>query len=181
LQTKSNFIHSKSKLRKRDEVALGPQYAGSRITREALLGDDDDSGDSESDAEQSEENAVASRNFADPEDVDVDVDEDDGDIDSDVAFGESDTEKFKDFTFRGSSKPGAINEKKRRPTAADFMSESEVEDDMLDGAESDDAKTDEEVLDIDGQHATDVVKICPKKRARMRMTKNPEEQNYAKS
>ncbi|KAI9759562.1 MAG: hypothetical protein M4579_002228 [Chaenotheca gracillima] len=31
----------KSKLRKRDEVALGPQYAGSRISRDALVDDDD--------------------------------------------------------------------------------------------------------------------------------------------
>lgn len=37
--------------------------------------------------------------------IGVEEDDDDSDLDSDEAFGESDEEKFADFTFRGSSKP----------------------------------------------------------------------------
>jgi protein AATF/BFR2 len=93
--------------------------------------------------------------FADPEDLDLDVDDDDGDIDSDDALGDSDLEKFKDFTFRGSSKPRALNRKKRRPTATDFMSDSEDEDIEIDKNMSDDAETDEDILDVDQQHQTE--------------------------
>jgi protein AATF/BFR2 len=58
----------------------------------------------------------------------VDVDGED-DIDSDEAFGESDSEKFKNFTFRGSATPRKANETRRkRKTAADFMTDSEEED-----------------------------------------------------
>lgn len=59
----------------------------------------------------------------------MDIDEEDGEIDSDEAFGESDEEKFKNFTFRGS---GTVNKANRstegRKTAADFMSDSDDDD-----------------------------------------------------
>jgi protein AATF/BFR2 len=100
--------------------------------------------------------------FADPEDMKLDVDDGDAEIDSDEAFGDSDAEKFekKGFTFRGSGKPKEINGKKRRPTAADFMSDSDNEH-ILNGnaAEEDDEdqedETDEDILDVDAQHLDD--------------------------
>lgn len=45
--------------------------------------------------------------------VGVEEDDDDSDIDSDEAFGESDEERFADFTFRGSSKPEGGKVKQR--------------------------------------------------------------------
>jgi protein AATF/BFR2 len=64
--------------------------------------------------------------FADPEASDMDVDEDDGEIDSDEAFGESDEEKFKDFTFRGSGTVRKTNGVSHsRKSAADLMSDSD--------------------------------------------------------
>lgn len=76
----------------------------------------------------------------------------DGDINSDDALGESDEEKFKDFTFRGSAKPRAPNGTWKRATAADFMSDSEDEDLKVDENMSED-ETDEDVLDVEAQHA----------------------------
>ena len=56
------------------------------------------------------------------------MNEEDGEIDSDQAFGESDAEKFKDFTFRGS---GTITKTKgvsqSRKSATDFMSNRDDE------------------------------------------------------
>ena len=91
--------------------------------------------------------------FADPEDIDLDMDEDDGEIDSDEAFGESDAEKFDKFTFRGSGKPrtNSANDLKRRPTAADFMSDGE-EEAGLNGDASELDETNEDILDVDAQH-----------------------------
>ncbi|KAL5317595.1 hypothetical protein ACEPPN_014691 [Leptodophora sp. 'Broadleaf-Isolate-01'] len=144
----------KSKLRKPEEVALGPEYSGSRISREALLNDDDDEEVSGSDFEiEEEENA----RFADPEDSDLELDVDEeGDIDSDNAFGESDEEKFKDFTFRGSGRPRELAGNKRRPTASDFMSESEDDDDgvAFNGDNSDEPEP-EDVLNVSDQHPED--------------------------
>ncbi|KAI6708257.1 hypothetical protein JHW43_009212 [Diplocarpon mali] len=145
----------KSKLRKLDEVALGPEYSGSRVSREALLNDDDDEEGENDSGSNSEVDDVANIRFADPADSDLDMDVD-GDIDSDIAFAESDDEKFKDFTFRGSGKPREPSGKKRRPTASDFMSESEDEDDeqgvVLNRDNSDGAETDEDTLDVRKQH-----------------------------
>ncbi|KAK0109749.1 rRNA-processing protein bfr2 [Cadophora gregata] len=144
----------KSKLRKPEEVPLGPEYSGSRISREDLLNDDDDDEDAASDSDSDEERNKEVR-FADPEDSDLELDVDEeGDIDSDAAFGESDEEKFKDFTFRGSGKPREASGRKKRPTASDFMSESEGDDDgaRLNRDNSDEPETDEDVLDISKQH-----------------------------
>ncbi|TVY57046.1 Protein bfr2 [Lachnellula suecica] len=139
----------KSKLRKVEEVALGPKYAGSRISRDQLIEEDDDELHSDADASDLEEE---NNKFADPDDLEFDVDDDDGDIDSDAAFGESDSEKFKKFTFRGSGKPPDVGGNKKRPTASDFMSESEDEDAgaALDGSED---ETDEDLMDTAEQHS----------------------------
>lgn len=124
------WIHTKipfrkSKLRKPQEVALGPQYSGSRISRKEFLENDSDDdiymGDSDGHSD-------VEGNFADPEAPDFEIDDEDGEIDSDEALGDSDEEKFKDFTFRGSSKPkSSSGARQRRPTAADFMTDSEDE------------------------------------------------------
>ncbi|KAG4444466.1 hypothetical protein IFR05_000057 [Cadophora sp. M221] len=146
----------KSKLRKPEEVALGPEYSGSRISREALLKDDDEEEVSGSDSELEKEQNTR---FADPEDSDLDLDiDEEGDIDSDNAFGASDEEKFKDFTFRGSGKPRELSGgQKKRPTASDFMSGSEDDDDgvALNGDNSDVPETDEDELDVSNQHSDD--------------------------
>ena len=152
----ANFVNSKSKLRKRDEVALGPQYDGSRISREALLDNEfGDASDSDNDESESEEEGGAE--FANLDDSDVEMDGDDAEIDSDNALGESDAEKFKNFAFRGSSKPSDSKAKNKRPTAADFMSASDEEDGVDDDEDNDDegVETDEEVLDINQQHSSD--------------------------
>ncbi|XMA09387.1 hypothetical protein WAI453_002178 [Rhynchosporium graminicola] len=141
----------KSKLRKPEEVPLGPEYSGSRISREALLNDDEDEGVSRSDLEEDDELDTP---FADPENSDLDLDADeDGEIDSDEALGDSDEEKFKDFTFRGSGRPREPSNRKR-PTASDFMSDSE--DDNAGVAANldkyDEPETDEDVLNVSDQH-----------------------------
>jgi protein AATF/BFR2 len=74
----------------------------------------------------------------------MDIDVEDGDIDSDNAFGESDMEKFKDFSFRGSSKPAKVNGFKHQKTAVDFMTDSEGE--QL----SEDEDGTQELSDVDG-------------------------------
>jgi protein AATF/BFR2 len=122
-------VCSKSKLRKQEEVALGPLYAGARVSRKALRDADESPSSEYEDARESQDGVE----FADPEADDMDVDDEDGDIDSDEAFGESDAEKFKGFSFRGSRsrESGTViksnNAIRRRKTAADFISASEDE------------------------------------------------------
>ena len=148
------MCNRKSKLRKPEEVSLGPQYAGSRISRDALLngdGEDDKHDDEESDAEYEEAKKETKDAFANPDDIDRDMDEEDAEIESDDAFGESDAEKFKDFLFIGSGNPKEDG-KKGRPTAADFMSDSEEEAGLDENASEED-ETDEDILDVDAQHA----------------------------
>ena len=94
--------------------------------------------------------------FADPEAMDVDQDDEDGDIDSDDAFGEGDEQKFKSFTFRGSSKPKAANGARQRATAADFMSDSENERDMINGKGSGGGESDEDILDSSNQRSDEL-------------------------
>lgn len=119
---------------------------GKRISREAL--DDSDHDASESDEEEEEEGQ-----FADPDDSDVDVNDDDQEIDSENALGDSDIEKFKDFSFRASKYPAKAKLSRiSRPRAADFMSDSDGEEDSVDGDASGSEETDEDELDIDAQH-----------------------------
>jgi protein AATF/BFR2 len=150
-------LNRKSKLRKPEEVSLGPRYSGSRISRDALLDkDDDDKREDEEEESEAEYEDTVEDVFADPENIDLEVDDEDAEIDSDAAFGESDDEKFKSkgFTFRGSGKVKKLNGKKRRPTAADFMSDSE-EEPVLNGDASEEDQTDEDVLNVNTQHAED--------------------------
>jgi protein AATF/BFR2 len=80
------------------------------------------------------------------------MDDEDGDIDSDNAFGESDEEKFKSFTFRGSSKPKLSNGVRKRATAADFMSDSDDEGVPINENGSESGETDEDILEVADQH-----------------------------
>lgn len=164
------ILHSKSKLRKPAEVVLGPEYVGSRVSREDLLNDESDDG-SNSDEEHGAREDEAQ--FADPDDVDLNVDHEDGDIDSDNALGSSDDERFKGFAFRGSGKPrdGNVSAARKRKTAADFMSDSDREsepidevEDKLDGSDDDDVEESdgllsgsdlEEVVDDEGTEESD--------------------------
>lgn len=148
--------YRKSKLRKPEEVALGPQYAGSRVSREQLMNDDEEESNS------ANESADEGANF---EGMAFDGEFDDLEVDSDEALEESDEERFKDFVFRGSGKPKKpanakkpvdVNGVKKRPTAADFMSDSGEEGVELleeDEDEDDDDETDEDILDVDAQHS----------------------------
>lgn len=124
-----------SKLRKKDvEEALGPQYRGARVSRAALDAGSDEGGeggasDEDDDASSAADDESGSEEFDDPDtaDLEADWDGEDVEIDSDNALGESDMERFKDFTFKGSSKPKAGKGKSSRATAADFFSGSEDE------------------------------------------------------
>jgi U3 small nucleolar RNA-associated protein 14 len=80
--------------------------------------------------------------------IDVD-DDDDEDIDSDEAFGESDEERFEDFTFRGSStnKKGKAKKPKRQ--------QEDLDDDDFDMDEGDSADGEEEDDDL-GEDAIDL-------------------------
>ncbi|KAI1410519.1 TRAUB-domain-containing protein [Hypoxylon sp. FL1857] len=163
----------KSKLRRKDPVALGPQYRGAPVSRAALEDDDDDDdeesdgeeeGESDSDSEdpsnyedarQDLDDDSGSEEFDDPDEADLEADqddEDDAEIDSDNAFGESDEEKFKDFVFRGSSQTMPKKGKRvARPTAADYMV-SDDNDSGSEGAELDDEGSDD---DLDEEEASD--------------------------
>ncbi|KAI9151634.1 Protein BFR2 [Paramyrothecium foliicola] len=134
-----------SKLRRKDGQALGPKYRGARVSRKAL---DQDSDDEE---EPSDEDDDDEGDYADPELADLEADEaeaSDSEIESDDALAESDAERFKDFSFRGSSKPA--KKSNTRATAADFMSSSEDEDggaELEDDDEDGDSEDDEEMDD----------------------------------
>ncbi|KAI1777373.1 TRAUB-domain-containing protein [Hypoxylon cercidicola] len=160
----------KSKLRRRDPVALGPQYRGAAVSRAALDGesegeasdseeDDDNHPSDYEDAQQQIDANSDSEGFDDPEGADLEADQNDEDveIDSDNAFNESDEEKFKNFVFRGSSQAMPKKGKRiARPTAADYMLSEEDDDSSgaeLNGEEDlDDDLDDEEASDdeIDG-------------------------------
>lgn len=147
-------------MRRKESQSLGPKYRGARVSRKAL---EQDSDNEEDDDEASDDEEG---DYADPELVNLEADEaeaSDSEIASDDALGESDTERFKDFAFRGSSKPA--KKLNKRATAADFMSSSdddaagegaelnddedseEEEDDDLDGAALDDSEDDEDMDD----------------------------------
>lgn len=58
----------------------------------------------------------------------MEIDDENGDIDSDEAFGESDEEKFKNFTFRGSGTVPKMNgASQSRNSASDLMPDSDNE------------------------------------------------------
>ncbi|RSM05897.1 Protein BFR2 [Fusarium oligoseptatum] len=141
----------KSKLRQKEGVSLGPKYQGSRVSR-AALEEESESGDEDEDEDDEE--------FDDPETADLERDEadaNDSEISSDNALGESDEERFQDFTFRGSSKPKKPVSKSKRATAADFMSSSDEggeggadvdeDEDEMSGVELEESDSEEDDMD----------------------------------
>ncbi|RSL77542.1 Protein BFR2 [Fusarium floridanum] len=141
----------KSKLRQKEGVSLGPKYQGSRVSR-AALEEESESGDEYEDEDDEE--------FDDPETADLERDEadaNDSEISSDNALGESDEERFQDFTFRGSSKPKKPVSKSKRATAADFMSSSDEggeggadvdeDEDEMSGVELEESDSEEDDMD----------------------------------
>ncbi|KAF1813945.1 Utp14-domain-containing protein [Eremomyces bilateralis CBS 781.70] len=70
--------------------------------------------------------------------------DDDSEIDSDEAFGESDEERFADFTFRASSK----NRKRPQKKARDEKDINLDEDDEQMGSDSDDSSLGEDAVDL---------------------------------
>ncbi|KAF4345944.1 Che-1 [Fusarium beomiforme] len=146
----------KSKLRKQEGLSLGPQYRGSRVSRDALKQE------SESDEDEDEDEESGDEEFDDPETADLARDEaeaNDSEIESDEALGESDEERFKEFTFRGSSKPKKPVSK--RATAADYMSSSDEAGAGISEDEDDESESDEDEMDdgldalVDGNEASD--------------------------
>ncbi|KAL2135104.1 hypothetical protein VTI74DRAFT_9814 [Chaetomium olivicolor] len=141
----------KSKLRQKDEVSLGPEYRGARVSRAALEASDDDDDEDDEDVEEDDlEDDEGEEEFDDPETADLEADHIDEDvsISSDNALCESDEENLKDFVFRGSSQPKLPNGRiKKRPTAADFMSSSGDEDDTEEEAGSENDDQDEDEMD----------------------------------
>ncbi|KAM0507831.1 hypothetical protein ACHAP8_000032 [Fusarium lateritium] len=141
----------KSKLREKEGLSLGPQYRGSRVSRDAL--------EEESASEDEDEEESGDEEFDDPETADLERDEaeaNDSEISSDNALGESDEERFKDYTFRASSKPNKPVSK--RAKAADYMSSSDGEEEgaELGGSDSEDEDMDDG-LDalVDGEEDSD--------------------------
>lgn len=110
------------------------------MSRAALEHDDSEEG-SEDDEDEDDDN---DRAYDDPETADLAADTaqaSDSEISSDNALGESDAERFEKFVFRGSSKPKQKSSRSKRATAADFMSESDNDEDggdELDVSEEDD-------------------------------------------
>lgn len=102
---------SKSRLRKLEELSLGPEYSGSQVGRNNHFDPAELSDDGPFASVKSRQNSPSvssgSGQYADPEDVDLDMDKDieqDDEFDSDRAFGDEDKAKFQGATFRGSKR-----------------------------------------------------------------------------
>ncbi|KAG6105003.1 rRNA-processing protein bfr2 [Claviceps sp. LM454 group G7] len=141
----------KSKLRQKENVSLGPEYRGSRVSRSALGKDDDEDQDSEQEEEDEEgDDDEEESEYDDPDVADLEADEaeaSDSEIDSDDALGASDAENFKGFSFRGSSKPVKAGGRVGKAVATDFMSDDEDEDENDSGEDEDDSEADEDMDD----------------------------------
>ena len=164
-----NRTHRKSKLRKPIEIALGPKYTGSEVSREAAFAEDESASEEDDEKEESDVEGNPKNDsdleddgeepYAELDDVDIEtgagMEDEDVDIDSDAAFGASDDERFEKFMFRGSGKPrdAGLKGKGGRPTASDFMSDSEKDDEDLEAEDSEQEETDEDVLDSNAQHS----------------------------
>jgi protein AATF/BFR2 len=120
----------------------------------------DEDGEEDDQSEDDEDDLDSDAEFDDPDAADLAADtarlaNHDSEIESDDALGDSDDERLKDFTFRGSSAPKASKGKKRA-TAADFISDSE---DASDGQDDDDDESDEaegaDLLDLEADEETD--------------------------
>ncbi|KAK2809507.1 hypothetical protein FQN50_003775 [Emmonsiellopsis sp. PD_5] len=127
----------KSKLRKPETVSLGREYAGSRVSRDALEAEDSDDPFRKYSSDE-EDSEGLSGDLDDAEDgLELGEPGSDSEIDSEDALGESDVDKFKDFRFRGS--------KTSKPADSD---------DLLDGLVSD-GGSDEELDSVSGSGEED--------------------------
>ncbi|RWA08929.1 hypothetical protein EKO27_g6165 [Xylaria grammica] len=166
----------KSKLRRHEPLALGPQYRGARVSREALEADDDDEEDEEDEGSEEEEEDSnddddgssdyedAREEFDDPDTADLEADQKgqgDIEIDSDEALDEDDWEQFKKFANGRSKSLATANKPSRRPTAADFMVSDDEDDkddedeERQDGVSDDDDDDEEEEEDDDDEGLSD--------------------------
>ncbi|KAH8170310.1 apoptosis antagonizing transcription factor domain-containing protein [Sarocladium implicatum] len=122
----------KSKLRRKEDTGLGPQYRGSRVSRDALEDSDeeDEAEEDEDDDDDLSDEDDDHGHYADPDLVDLEADEaaaSDSEIDSDNAFTESDRERLS-----ASKATKSMSNKGRRASAADFMSSSDEADGGVD-------------------------------------------------
>ncbi|PGH27729.1 hypothetical protein AJ80_00516 [Polytolypa hystricis UAMH7299] len=149
----------KSKLRKPETVTLGRQYAGAKVSRDAL--EADESGDDDDDPfrkAEGDEESEGSEDGSEEDEVDLDALAEagsDGEIESDEAFGESDEERFKDFKFRASkfARPHA-DEEGGDEFGIDGMPSDEESDNDEDMDEDEDEgsgdEEDDEIGDVSG-------------------------------
>ncbi|KAK5217250.1 rRNA-processing protein bfr2 [Exophiala xenobiotica] len=136
----------KSSLREPESHPLDSKYGGVAVSRRALEEEEED--DPFAPVEEfDEEDPFAARNGEtkageEPDvsiDKDADVDEDE-EIDSDEALGESDVERFKDFTFRGS-----------RKNRIDAQSQDDLSDEENESTGSEEQSTSETDVDMDDE------------------------------
>ncbi|KAI0425456.1 apoptosis-antagonizing transcription factor [Xylaria sp. FL1042] len=150
----------KSKLRRQEPLILGPQYRGTRVSREALEADDDfaDEDSEEEEEEEEEEDTFseyedAREQFDDPDTADLEADQqgqEDLEIDSDEVNDETNWEQFKKFANERSKSTAKKNAHAKRPTAADFMgSDDEEEEEEEEEEEDEDEDDDDEGLSDD--------------------------------
>ena len=113
---RANASNSGSKLRKREPIELGPQYAGSSVRRQDLLDETNESNGSyddpfgltsnrRSDGSDHKDGHNTEDEIVDPDQVaDLDLStpeiDDEDEIDSDDAFEDGDDERFKNFSFK---------------------------------------------------------------------------------
>lgn len=118
-------------------LGQAPPRAGKK---QARRGDEDEDGDEKEDPRRrrgGDDESVEGGSDSDGGQWKVGVDSDDeSDIDSDEAMGESDEERFADFTFGGSSSTGKAKKKKGKSKEVD-LDESEDDDDGDEESEED--------------------------------------------
>jgi protein AATF/BFR2 len=153
----------KSKLRKPDEPALGARYGGVAVSRKIFEEQDEDEEDPFAPVDDGEEDddpfAAKGGDMSDSDDASgsdnvengADIDEDD-EIDSDEALGESDVERFKNFTFRGSksNSRGIVDQDEDESASQESEEEDEeASDQSSDGSEDSNSDVDMEDEDED--------------------------------
>ena len=130
---------------------LGPQYSGTKVTRDAWRDSEDNSADESensfqgddiegSGSEDGEEDEGDSE-FDDPDTIDFEAGiEEDVEIDSDEAFGEGDEQTFRNFSFsNGQGVDGRTKGRTRETQAVNKeMADDEEEDGVKQSDESDD-------------------------------------------
>ncbi|KAI0515038.1 apoptosis-antagonizing transcription factor [Xylaria bambusicola] len=152
----------KSKLRRNEPLNLGPQYRGTRVSREALeaeddgehLDEDEDEEEEEEEAEDDDDDDISSddyedarEQFDDPDAANLEADQqgqEDDEIDSDAIVGEEDWEEFKKFANARSKSTFKENGRAKRPTAVDFMKSDSEDEDEEEGEEDEDEDSGDE-------------------------------------